>query len=83
MQPSAKAEGKSEGKGGGKSAGERVGNTVGMQPLRTVGGSRWCGCGGPRASARGILRRGEIRWGMRRTGRACGARVGVGRLGRI
>jgi len=24
-----------------------------MQPSRTVGGSRWCGCGSPRASARG------------------------------
>jgi hypothetical protein len=27
-----------------------------MQPSRTVGSSRWSGCGGPRASARGICR---------------------------
>jgi hypothetical protein len=32
-----------------------------MQTARTAGGSRWCDCGGPRASAMGILRRGEIR----------------------
>jgi hypothetical protein len=45
--------------------------TVGMQASRTVGGSRGCGCGGPRASARGI-------WGAR--GNPLGARRGA-RLG--